>query len=117
MKKKLCLLQIAGMMFLLNCGNDPVQIVQHEPVIHSVSVSRTIVYVEEYVDVNVNVNDEDKDELFFTWTCTSGSFTNAQNASTQWKAPTTPDTAYLTIEITDGTFTVSDQMKVVVRKR
>ncbi|MBN1349169.1 hypothetical protein JXJ21_07160 [candidate division KSB1 bacterium] len=114
MKYLMQVVAIISITFCLNC-DDPVQIIQHEPVIQSIALDRTIVYVKEFVNVAVTASDADDDKLLYTWSSASGKFTNKNNASTQWQAPAAADTAILTIDVSDGTFTVSGQKTVIVK--
>lgn len=100
--------------FFLSCS-EPVSVTKHEPVIRSLDLSRTLLYVEEFITVQADVRDEDSgDRLTYQWEATGGLFTNPNNNPTQWHAPDTPNTYTITLKVTDGYFRVEKSADVEV---
>ena len=106
-------LMLLGLTVLLACST-PVSQVIHKPVIHDISLSRTQIYVNEFITVQADVSDKDGDELKFTWESNGGSFTNPHNNPTQWHAGSKVGTFTITLKVSDGSFTVQDSRTVKV---
>lgn len=105
-------------LILWSSCNQPVEIVRHAPVIHSIILSRTIIYPNEFIDVKADVSDEDKgDQLSYLWESTCGHFNNIHNNPTQWQAPDYPDTCTITLTVNDGYFEVSRSISITVIKK
>ena len=101
----------------VRCG-ESVKVVQHEPVIESITASRTLVYPKEFVTIVAKVTDKDKnDKLDFKWTATGGKLTNENNNPTQWHAPDSPGTFTITLSVFDGVFEVKDSIEIKVIAR
>jgi hypothetical protein len=110
-------LSLSCCIWLADC-NEPVAVTLHVPVIHSLSVDRSQIYVQEFVTLQAEVTDQDKgDQLTFQWSATGGTFTNPANNPTQWHAPTIPDSYTLILIVSDGTFEVADSTTVKVLPR
>ena len=105
---------ISLFLFLFLACSEPVSVVKHKPVIRSITLSRTQIYVDEFITVQADVADEDKDELSYTWSADGGIFINPKNNPTQWHAKTEPGTYTINLSVTDGTFIVEKATQVQV---
>jgi len=94
--------------------SEPVSVVKHKPVIHSITLSRTRIYVDEFITIQADVTDKDGDELGFTWSADGGTFINPKNNPTQWHAKADPGTYTINLSVTDGTFIVEKSAQVQV---
>jgi len=113
MKMMIFIIMLIAILFACN---DPLEILRHSPVIHSINLSRTTIYPEQYIDIEAVVTDEDKnDELTFLWESTcEGHFVHIHNNPTQWYAPENPDTCIISITVSDGYFEVSKSATVTI---
>ena len=102
------------LIFFFSC-DQPIEIIRHAPIIHSINLSRTILFPDEFIIVEADVTDEDEgDELSYLWQSTNGQFVEIHNNPTHWYAPDYPDTCTLTLTVSDGYFKASKSALVYV---
>ena len=102
-------------MLTLACSGGE-QILQYQPVIESISVSRTILCAGDFIDVSAKVSDQNAgDMLTYRWRADGGFFVSMINNPTQWHAPDAPGIHHLVLEVNDGHFAVADSIQVEVR--
>ena len=112
--KNVLLIIVVVLFFSGNC-DQPTEIVRHAPVIKRINVSRTMVYPNEFVDIDADVYDEDNGEdLTYLWQSTSGRFVNVRNNPTQWQAPGQPDSCIILLTVNDGYFEAAKSTVIVV---
>jgi len=108
---------LLGLLMWAGC-QSPTEVLRFEPVIHSITLERTIVYTGEAVGVSANASDADEnDTLTFRWHATGGDFVNEKNNPTQWRAPNTAGDYTLTLTVTDGYYEVSKTATIKVINR
>lgn len=108
---------LIGLLIWTGC-QSPTEVLRFEPVIHSISLERTIIYSGESVGVSASVSDADEnDTLTFRWHASGGDFVNEKNNPTQWRAPNTVGDYTLTLVVTDGYYEVSKSTTIKVINR
>ncbi|MBN2001599.1 hypothetical protein JW935_28920 [candidate division KSB1 bacterium] len=100
---------------LLFFCSEPLSETKHVPEITKFSLSRTQLFVREYIDVQASIKDVDKsDKHTFLWSADGGRFTNANNNPTQWHAPEQPGDFIISLQVSDGFFRVDTSATVKV---
>ena len=84
------------------------------PKIVSVTAAPSPVVVGGTVDLAVVAADPDGDPLTYAWTATDGTFDDPATATTVWTAPLVDGSYDVTIEVSDGTTSVSITIVIVV---
>ena len=70
--------------------------------------------VDGIVDLQVVATDSNGDPLAYSWTATDGTFSVTDAASTVWTAPAVDGSYDITIEVSDGTTSISLTIVIVV---
>lgn len=118
MMRNYLFLLLIMLLSIIACDSNPTQIIRHEPVIHSITPQRTVVYVNDAVEIKAEVSDADeKDELRFQWSATGGSFVSEKNNPTQWKAPNQTGEFAISLKLSDGYYEVSKSVNIRVTNR
>jgi len=100
------------------CSSKPTEIVRHEPVIHSISPERSVVYISETITITASVSDEDdEDQLSYKWSASGGSFVSDRNNPTQWQSPNTAGTYMIRLVLSDGYFQTSKEINITAITR
>jgi hypothetical protein len=84
------------------------------PEIASVTASPSPVIVGGDVALNVVATDPDGDALTYSWSAADGTFSVSDAPTTTWTAPGTDGSYEVTIEVSDGTTTVSLTVVIIV---
>lgn len=84
------------------------------PEIVSLTAAPATVVVNGTADLTVVATDPNGDTLTYLWTATDGTFSVTDSASTVWTAPAAAGDYSITVEVSDGTTTVSMTIVITV---
>ena len=102
-------------LWLCAACSEPISEKAHPPVIQSFALSRSQVYVKEYIEVQTVVKDLDKgDKLTYEWSADGGLFANPHNPYTQWHAPAQAGHFTIRLQVSDGFFIADTSAAVQV---
>ena len=101
--------------FFFNCGDNSSKSVNHPPVIESLTAEPDTVNISETTRLHCVGSDPDNDILNYAWSALYGTFTNG-SAGTRvlWLAPEDPGTYSVAVNVTDGQFSDSETVDIVV---
>jgi len=71
------------------------------PLISSLTATPENVIVGNPIQLQCVASDPDGDQISYQWSCETGTFSNANNAETNWTAPLNPVKAEIIISVTD----------------
>ncbi len=105
-------------LFMTGCNDDNTPtdpVVNHPPIIQSVTASPSMVTPNGVTTVSCIATDEDADDLTYTWSSVLGTFPNGvSHSSVQWQGPFTPGNYAISVTVSDGAATDQDFVSVNV---
>jgi len=99
-------------------GNNATVPQGQKPVITSVGSGASELLADQYTFVDCDAYDPDGDSLKYSWSADYGIFPEGnQKAAVRWVAPPDPCTAILTCTVSDGHFSASMDLGIIVKPK
>ena len=89
-----------------------------KPVIESITASADTLKTLEIIQLQCIVSDEDNDDISYEWSAKMGTFPDGNSESSlNWQAPNESGKYFIKVTVSDGDFTISDSIEVMILEK